>query len=546
MAEPASNVRKIPDYRLQALAAFSLGQSVRVLTDDGRTLDYEPDRAGMCDSMLTNHPTWTASGIGDVAETVRTGREVPRVFRTANGDVKRDGGAPLDKVLNALQAVGRVTRKGRQYRTKCPYHGGKTLASLSVTETADGTALIYCFSGCAADDILGAVGLTLADLFMPVADKDRQKEESEAIAALIGGRPLLRVLPDSLIRLAEVEPETVDWLWRGYIPLGKITMLEGDPGLGKSMLTLSLAGTVTGTNKWLPDGSLTEVDGGVVIVSLEDGLGDTIRPRLDAIEGADLTRIYSLAEVDDGQGGKRPISLPDDLGQIRAAIKKVNAKLVILDPLSAMLDAKHNINSDQDVRRALAPLAILASDTGCAILILRHLGKQGQRSAVYRGAGSIGVIGAARAGLLVAKSPDDPDHERIFSQTKSNLGRPMPSLSYRIKESIENGVGYVVWGGESDYSADQLVNQRADEAPALAEAVAFLRSLLADGPVAADQGQEAAKEVGIAPATLKRARRRLGVHAARIGGLGTVGAWVWSLPIRRVEAADPGTTEIEF
>jgi hypothetical protein len=370
--------------------------------------------------------------------------------------------------------------------------------------------------------------------------------------------PLLRVLPEieianplsdedlvGLIRLSDVEAETVEWLWRGYIPLGKITMLEGDPGLGKSMLTLNLAATVTGTNKWLPDGSLTEVDGGAVIVSLEDGLGDTIRPRLDAIKGANLTRIHSLAEVPDADGSTRPISLPDDLWRIKTAIAKVNAKLVILDPLAAMLDAKHNINSDQDVRRALAPLAILASNTGCAIMILRHLGKQGERSAVYRGAGSIGVIGAARAGLLVAKSPDDPDHERIFSQTKSNLGRPMPSLSYRIKENIDNGVGYVVWGGESSYSADQLVNQRADEAPALAEAVKFLRTLLADGPVTAVRGDEEATAAGIANVTLRRARKRLGIVAARSGVLGGGGAWEWSLPAKVLDSKS-GTAEIVF
>jgi hypothetical protein len=127
VAQSEINSGDVPDYRLQALAAFSLGQSVRVLTDDGRALDYEPDRAGMCDSMLINHPTWTAQGIGEVTDKVRAGKEVPRVFRQAKGDVKRDGAAPLDKVLNALQAVGRVTRKGRQYRTNAHHLTDKRL-----------------------------------------------------------------------------------------------------------------------------------------------------------------------------------------------------------------------------------------------------------------------------------------------------------------------------------------------------------------------------------------------------------------------------------
>jgi hypothetical protein len=307
-------------------------------------------------------------------------------------------------------------------------------------------------------------------------------------------------------------------------------MLEGDPGLGKSMLTLDLAATVTGRNKWLPDRSLTSVDGGALLISLEDGLADTIRPRLDAIKDADLSRIYSLTEVPEGEG-LRPISLPEDLALIEHTIYRYGIKLVILDPLSALLSGKHDINNDQDVRRALAPLALLASRTGCAVVILRHLGKQNGRSAIYRGAGSIGIIGAARAGLLVAKSPDDPDHERILSQTKSNLGRPMPSLSYRIEEA-DNGVGRVVWGGESAYSADQLVNQRGDEAPAQSEAVTFLKALLANGPVPAKQAESEAREAGISPRTLDRARKHLGVRAEKTGGLGKVGQWIWSLPAK--------------
>jgi AAA domain len=333
--------------------------------------------------------------------------------------------------------------------------------------------------------------------------------------------------PAAFVYMDTVEAEEVEWLWPGYIPLGKLTMLEGDPGLGKSMLTLSLAGTVTGNAKRLPDGQRTDVDGGVVLVSLEDGLADTIRPRLDAIPDADLAAIIALNEVSDGDGGRRLISIPGDLGELERAIIACNARLVILDPLTAILGAKHDINKDQDVRRALAPLAALAERHGCAVVILRHLGKEGGKSALYRGAGSIGVIGAARAGLMVAKSPDDPEHERIFSQTKSNLGRPMPSLSYRI-EAAPNGVGYVVWGGQSTYSADQLANQGPVVSGAQAEAVAFLQDLLKDGPVYATEAEAARKAAGISDRTLDRARKRLHVQAVREGGLGSAGQWKWA------------------
>ncbi len=352
---------------------------------------------------------------------------------------------------------------------------------------------------------------------------DYAQSEAEAITAVLSKNGHKAAAP-TFIYMDTVQAEQVEWLWPGYIPLGKLTMLEGDPGLGKSMLTLSLTGVVTGNNKRLPDGQRADVDGGVVLISLEDGVADTIRPRLDAVLEADLSAIIALNEVS-ADGGQRLVTIPGDLDIIEAAILDCNAKLVILDPLSAILSAAHDINKDQDVRRALAPLAALADRHGCAIVILRHLGKEGGKSALYRGAGSIGVIGAARAGLMVAKSPDDPEHERIFSQTKSNLGAPMPSLSYRIEEA-DNGAGRIVWGGQSSYSADQLANQRPGVSEALAEAVEFLQELLKDGPVYATDAEASRKQAGIAERTLERARKRLNIQAVR-EGYSTGGRWRW-------------------
>jgi len=380
--------------------------------------------------------------------------------------------------------------------------------------------------------------LTPSDLFLQPTGAERNAELRELVpgdhVTPNGHHVKADVKASEFVYLIDVEPERVEWLWPGYIPLGKITMLEGDPGLGKSMLTLSLAGIVTGNAKRLPDGQHTDVDGGVVLISLEDGLADTIRPRLDAIPDADLSQIIALDMVPDGDGGQRIITIPGDLDIIERAIIECNAKLLVLDPLSALLDIKHNINNDQDVRRALAPLAKLAERYGCAIVVLRHLGKDRGRSALYRGAGSIGVIGAARAGLMVAKSPDDPEHERVFSQTKSNLGRMMPSLTYRI-EGPDNGAGHVVWGGVSPYSADQLANQDPEVSGAMAEATEFLTDLLKDGPVLATEAEAARKAAGIADRTLDRARKRLHVQAVREGGIAGGGRWKWERkPIIRI------------
>ena len=153
--------------------------------------------------------------------------------------------------------------------------------------------------------------------------------------------------------LSEVEPERVEWLWPGRLPLGKLAVLDGDPGLGKSALTLDLAARVSAGLE-LPDGGRCG-PAGAVLLSAEDGLADTVRPRLDAA-GADTERIVALSTVEDRSGAEMTISLTQDLGTVRWAIGRIGAALVIIDPLMAFLSGKTDSHKDQDVRRALAPL----------------------------------------------------------------------------------------------------------------------------------------------------------------------------------------------
>jgi hypothetical protein len=221
----------------------------------------------------------------------------------------------------------------------------------------------------------------------------------------------LRTVP-----LALVEETALRWLWPGRIPLGTITLLDGDPGLGKSLLALDLVARVT-RGAAMPDGGDTlagavegVVDGGAVLLSAEDDLAATVRPRLDAA-GADLQRVLAVQTVLTydtamGQEVERGFALPGDVPLLVAAIGEVDAKLVVIDPLMAYLDGRVNSWRDQDVRAALAPLARLAERTGVAVVILRHLTKGGSTNALYRGGGSIGIIGAARSGLLVARAPN--------------------------------------------------------------------------------------------------------------------------------------------
>ena len=342
--------------------------------------------------------------------------------------------------------------------------------------------------------------------------------------------------------LSEVKPERVSWLWRGWLALGKLSVIDGDPGLGKSAAVLDIAARVS-TGRAFPDGSRCEAGtGGVVILSAEDGLADTIKPRLDAA-GADTSRILSLATVpaeDEGVRHERLLSIPDDIPLIEREIKRIGAKLMVVDPLMAFLSGEINSHKDQDVRRALAPLAAMAERTGAAVHVVRHLSKGDGRSPIYRGGGSIGIIGAARMGSLVAKDPQD-DNRRVLAPTKNNLATQPKSLLYRLEEA-DNGAVKVVWAGETGLSADDLLQtSNGAESEARTEAEDFLRSLLADGPLPSEEVFKESKEAGISTSTLRRAKKNLSISAEReneSGGERGSGKWVWKLPKVTVSGRD--------
>lgn len=331
---------------------------------------------------------------------------------------------------------------------------------------------------------------------------------------------------DGIERLSDVQPETVRWLWPGRVPLGKLTMLDGDPGLGKSTLALDVAARLS-MGAVLPDGSEPELEGsaGTVLLTAEDGLADTVRPRLDAA-GGDPGRVAVVKHVPTADGDPRLPNVEDTphLGQ---ALDDVDARLLVVDPLMAFLPSDVNSHRDQDVRRALAPLADLADETGVAVVAIRHLNKSGGSNPKYRGGGSIGLIGAARSGLLVAEDPDAPDARRILASTKSNLGPEPPSLAYRM-ESTDTGAVRISWEGESEHTAHTLLDAPSgEERSAREEAKDFLRVALRNGPREAQEVKEEAEKVGVTERTLRRARNELDVKLSRDG---YQGPWLWTLP----------------
>lgn len=307
--------------------------------------------------------------------------------------------------------------------------------------------------------------------------------------------------------------ESVEWVWPGRIPAGKLTVIEGDPATAKSTLTLDLAARVTRGSAW-PDGEAGSSPAAVLLLSAEDGWGDTIRPRLEAA-GADLDRCICVAAREvDGEHGPilRPVVLPEDIAWVARLVEECSAAMVVIDVLAAYLSDRIDSHKDQSVRRLLALLAHAAARTGAAVVLIRHHNKTPGTSALYRGGGSIGIIGAARAAYAVVRDPDDSDH-RLLATVKSNLAGEAPTWGYSLVDVPELGVARIEWDTEADRrSASELLG--GTQSSALGEAVEWLTTWRSahPGEVPAAQLLADAATAGIATMTLHRARKQLGLR----------------------------------
>ena len=330
---------------------------------------------------------------------------------------------------------------------------------------------------------------------------------------------------------ASVAHAQTDWLWDGHIPAGAISNLCGDPGLGKSQMTCDLGARIT--RGW-PMPPLTGPDGtfkprSVLFMNAEDDPARTLRPRLEAA-GADLRRVHCLRTMRCSIEGEeeRPVTLPNDLASIQGVVTANDVALVVLDPFVAFLDGKLSVNNDADVRRCLGQVAAVAESTGAAFLLVRHLNKKSGLSAVYRGGGSIGITGAARAEFMVGVDPADPEG-RILACVKSNLAPEPPSLRFSIESFADTS--RVRWGDRCDTSAHDLCSTGSDQRRGGKGEAAkdMLRNILADGARGSNEVETAMEEAGISKSTYWRARRELGVEAEKSGF--NDGQWLLSLPI---------------
>lgn len=298
-----------------------------------------------------------------------------------------------------------------------------------------------------------------------------------------------------IIRMSDVELTPVDWLWKPYLPFGKLSVLQGNPGEGKTYFAMHLAAACT-NGKLLPNMERLEPFN-VIYQTAEDGLGDTVKPRL--IEaGADLDRVLV---IDDSEV---QLTLSDE--RIEKAIVENNARLVIIDPIQAYLGADVDMNRANEVRPIFMRLGQVAQRTGCAILLIGHLNKAAGMQSLQRGLGSIDIAAAVRSVMFIGKLKHDPTM-RILTHEKSSLAPPGVSLAFSLGDE-----GGFLWVGEYDITADEMLSgiepQRETKTQ---QAKDLICTLLAGGKqVLSEDIDKAALERGIPGRTVRDAKRELG------------------------------------
>ena len=298
-----------------------------------------------------------------------------------------------------------------------------------------------------------------------------------------------------IIRMSNVELTPVEWLWKPYLPFGKLSVLQGNPGEGKTYFAMHLAAACT-NGKLLPNMERMEPFN-VIYQTAEDGLGDTVKPRL--IEaGADLDRVLV---IDDSEV---QLTLSDE--RIEKAIVENNARLVIIDPIQAYLGADVDMNRANEVRPIFMRLGQVAQRTGCAILLIGHLNKAAGMQSLQRGLGSIDIAAAVRSVMFIGKLKHDPTM-RILTHEKSSLAPPGTSLAFSLGDE-----GGFRWVGEYDITADEMLSgiepQRESKTQ---QAKDLICTLLAGGKqVLSEDIDKAALERGIPGRTVRDAKRELG------------------------------------
>lgn len=339
-----------------------------------------------------------------------------------------------------------------------------------------------------------------------------------------------RMEPDmKLINMETVEVEQIEWLFYPFIPYGKVTIIQGDPGEGKTTMVLQIIAKLTKGEEILPrqentaeakDGVETAADSdmklsespiepvNVIYQTAEDGLGDTIKPRLLAA-GADCSRVLV---IDDRE---QPLTMLDI--RLEEAIVQTKARLVVLDPIQGFLGAEVDMHRANEIRPLMKRVAVLAEKYHCAIILIGHMNKNSNGKSSYRGLGSIDFQAAARSVLIVGRIKDEPEI-RVVCHVKSSLAPEGKSIAFRLDKEM----GFE-WIGEYDISADDLLSGDSRGQKSRKEKE-FLLEILANGGMAQRKIEEEAEKRGIKKKTLRNAKLELEIDSVKRGN-----QWFWML-----------------
>lgn len=351
----------------------------------------------------------------------------------------------------------------------------------------------------------------------------------EPIPGIIAEEPMA-----GLVCAAAITPEPINWLWGGWLAAGKLHILAGAPGTGKTTVALAFAATISGGGRW-PDGTRAD-EGHVLIWSSEDDAKDTLVPRLTAM-GAHLNRVHFIQTANDGDR-TRSFDPATDIGQLCTAIRQlgISPKLLIVDPIvSAVAGDSHK---GSETRRSLQPLVDLGGAEGCAVLGISHFSKgTAGRDVVERVTGSLAFGALARLVYAAAKIPDEQGGSRFIARAKSNIGPDGGGFRYELQQQALPGhsdisASTLIWGeaiegNARDILAQAEVTEDMDTKSQTDEAMDWLHDLLMQGPVKATDAIKKAKAAGITEKSARSARQRLGIRTRKQS---YAGGWVWALP----------------
>lgn len=441
-------------------------------------------------------------------------------FLGTDGSISDNGAPDVVKLVNWFKSHG-VSKSDRDYFTDC-------VRDVPSAAGAAGYAGIVRYKYVCRELIrlsqdLGNGASSDAILDTIIADAKTRLDCLQQIGQAGGLGAVMQCVSD-------IEPREITWLWYGRIPLGRISMLVGRPGEGKSFLTAFMASTISIGGYW-PDGTHCP-QGHVILVSGEDDPADTIRPRLDA-HGADCSKIFILKTVayrdSSGQKKERGFTLADIAQLEQALIDHPGVKIIFIDPIGSFLGGKVDGHRDNEIRAVLAPLAALAEKYNCAIVIVAHRRKSAAVSADDMALGSIGFVGLSRAVWHLSRDENNPER-RLLLPGKMNLCRQPDGLAF----SIGGEPAAIQWEDEPvKLSADQQLEKVngttrfGPEPEARNNATDWLRKLLTAGSMLVESVKENAKAAGVSWRTVERAAATIPV--SREQDIGTK-KWRWMLP----------------